>query len=548
LFSCKSVQLLIANSTKNYENPKFETDIIAKGSEVFPFQEMDEKGKDYFYERKPFQGGKNLAEFIQEDEPHTAYLLIKNDTIIHEYYPDGYDKNNLRQTFSISKAMLSALVGILVEEDVLRIEDSIVNYFPELKDEKGHWKELTVEHLLNMRSGTKFLENEFKIPYYGILRLVTIRNSKKYGFKANFERAPGQKSMYNSLDAHLLGLIVEEATQKSLSDLLGERIWSKIGMESDAAWALDSKKHKNTKGYCCIEARVRDVARFGLLLVNEGKYKDQQIIPKKWFEKTFNEFNNDWCYQNYWRSKLKHPKNIYKEVKIAEPNYQKDPNGAVMDTIIAKQKSLNCGAPYFIPGLFGQYLILYPEDNIVCVRLGTSFTDKVFNNLSVIRDRLLSYRSILNSDHNDCKETIDVNQYLGLYLNNEKLEMPIYYRLLETNGSYLWYNKEVRRTGPFAILRKNKDCEIYGINFNLQEFSFSEKRIEVKTTVKRTGAESKSIYQKVECECQDEFKEGQSYEFGAQVKYKDDCYVFNHYDPNEYEIPGSDQGYWIECD
>lgn len=387
IYSCRSVQLWRAHVTKDFSIPKFQKDTVARGTDVFHFHELDSVRSNYLFEQKHFDK-QNLAEFIQKDDLHTAYLLIKNDTIIYEYYPEEFKADDLRQTFSISKVMLSALVGILEAEGVMSLDDSIVKYFPELTGEEGYWKDLTIGHLLNMQSGIAFQENEFSIPYYGILRLVEINDSKRYGLKATFDEKPGTSSSYRSIDSHLLGLIVETATSRSLSELLEEKIWSKIGSESDALWAIDSRKYGNTKGYCCIEARVRDVARFGNLFLNQGKYKDQQIIPSKWVEETFDTFNKDWCYQNYWWSTKKWPLEIYKDVETLVPNYIKDPDGNVMDTIIAKQKSRNCGAPYWVPGLYGQYLILFPEDDIICVRLGTSFSGRTLSNLKEIKSYL----------------------------------------------------------------------------------------------------------------------------------------------------------------
>ena len=78
----------------------------------------------------------------------------------------------------------------------------------------------------------------------------------------------------------MLGLVVSRAVHMPLADYLATRIWQKLGAESDAAWAIDPTGQE--VAYCCFIATLRDWARLGLMLANDGAWNGQQIVPRQW--------------------------------------------------------------------------------------------------------------------------------------------------------------------------------------------------------------------------------------------------------------------------
>ena len=77
--------------------------------------------------------------------------------------------------------------------------------------------------------------------------------------------------------------MLEQATGKTISDYMEEKIWSKIGPESNALWSLD-RKDGDEKGFCCFYATSRDFAKIGQLILNNGKWEGQQLIPTKFLK------------------------------------------------------------------------------------------------------------------------------------------------------------------------------------------------------------------------------------------------------------------------
>ena len=90
----------------------------------------------------------------------------------------------------------------------------------------------------------------------------------------------GTRFRYASGDSQVLGLVLRDAVQQPLADYLSEKIWRPMGAEADATWLLDKAGYET--GYCCINATLRDCARFGMLLANYGAIDGKQIIPAEW--------------------------------------------------------------------------------------------------------------------------------------------------------------------------------------------------------------------------------------------------------------------------
>jgi CubicO group peptidase (beta-lactamase class C family) len=90
----------------------------------------------------------------------------------------------------------------------------------------------------------------------------------------------GTRWRYSSADSQVLGLVLSAALKQPLAEYLSDRIWRPMGAEAHATWLLDKAGHE--LGYCCINAVLRDYARFGMLLANYGALDGRQIIPAGW--------------------------------------------------------------------------------------------------------------------------------------------------------------------------------------------------------------------------------------------------------------------------
>lgn len=272
-----------------------------------------------------------------EDSETVAFLIIRNDTILYENYFHNFSEDAIFSSFSVSKSYVSALTGIAVEEGYIKsVNQSITEFIPELLDSDPRFSEITLEHLLNMRSGIKFKEG-YSTPFSDMAKYYYGTNLKKYIRKLKISQPPDQVYDYISVNSLLLGVAVERATGVSLAKYLEQKIWIPLGMEYDATWNFDSQKGKQIKAFCCINARVVDMAKFGKLYLDNGNWNGQQIVPRNWIETTMKPNSS-------FRDSQGYPYSYLWRVKD---------DGA-----------------FFAKGILGQYIYVYPEKNVIIVRMG----------------------------------------------------------------------------------------------------------------------------------------------------------------------------------
>jgi CubicO group peptidase (beta-lactamase class C family) len=224
-----------------------------------------------------------LDEFL-DTQRNTGLLVLKGDTVLAERYQYGKTAQHRFASASVAKTVLGMLVGIaLHEKKIASLEDRVVQYLPALK---GHpYAEVSIRQLLTMSSGIAFSEN-WKTRDDG-LKLIdnTIWQKTEGGIDAIREwrtrEAPaGTRFRYASSDSQVLGLVLREAVGMPLATYLSEKIWQPMGAEANATWLLDKAGYET--GYCCLNAVLRDYARFGMLLANHGALDGKQIIPAEW--------------------------------------------------------------------------------------------------------------------------------------------------------------------------------------------------------------------------------------------------------------------------
>jgi len=216
---------------------------------------------------------------------NTGLLVLKGDTVLAERYQYGRSAQHRFASASVAKTVLGMLVGIaLYEKKIASLDDKVEQYVPALK---GHpYGETSIRQLLTMSSGIQWRETWGNTRDEGI-RLVenTVRGKTEGGadtvLEFNRREAPaGSRFYYASGDSQVLGLVLRNAVGLPLATYLSDKIWQPMGAEANATWLLDKAGYET--GYCCINATLRDFARFGLLLANYGALNGRQIIPAEW--------------------------------------------------------------------------------------------------------------------------------------------------------------------------------------------------------------------------------------------------------------------------
>ena len=273
---------------------------------------------------------------VLQSTPTVAFLIIRNDSVLYENYFRNYKASSDVASFSMSKSYISALIGIAISEGFIKDENEpVTKYVPELKG-KYTWDKVTIHHLLQMNSGVKFSES-YKSPFSGAAAIYYGTNLRHQMTKLKTHREPGLGFEYKSINTQLLGLILERATRKTISENLEQKIWQPLGMEYDASWSLDKRKNGIEKAFCCINATARDYAHFGRLYLNGGNWNGKQIVPADWVKlstQAASETNYAWYYNHQWWQASK------------------------------------TDGDYSAVGYLGQYIYVYPKKNLIIIRLG----------------------------------------------------------------------------------------------------------------------------------------------------------------------------------
>ena len=247
---------------------------VAKGPDVRPLK------------RAPAETDFGQDAFLAHNR-NTGLLVLQGDTILTERYQYQRKISDRFASASMAKTVLAMLVGIAVSERKLFLEDQAGQYIPELRDHP--YGAITIRDLLTMSSGLKFDEGGENAGDPESDAALLIRNTVQLKGKGGPDvvrpytqrvRAPGEKFHYSSADSEVLGFVLRNAVGMPLADYLSQKIWQPMGAEADATWLVDNAGFET--GYCCLNAVLRDYARFGLLLANYGARDGKQIIPEQW--------------------------------------------------------------------------------------------------------------------------------------------------------------------------------------------------------------------------------------------------------------------------
>jgi len=264
-----------------YDYLKLPSRPLAASPVAFHFSgQPDEALVQGTFEANPKVG--NLEDFLTRTGTQ-AFIVIRNDAILYEKYFNGAQRDSSVVSFSTAKSFTSALIGIAIQEGAIQSEtDPITDYLPELAKRDARFQKITIHDLLGMASGIRFDEKRFMWHDEGNLtyRFTDLRSLALN--KTVIIEPPGQTFVYNDYNPILLGMIIERATGKPVTEYLQEKLWTPLGMEFGGTWTLDSESTRFELMSCCINAHAIDFAKFGRLYLNKGSWNGKQILPAAW--------------------------------------------------------------------------------------------------------------------------------------------------------------------------------------------------------------------------------------------------------------------------
>jgi CubicO group peptidase (beta-lactamase class C family) len=288
------------------------------------------------------------AEGERKDELH-SFVLMRHGKVAAQGWWAPYNPESPHMLYSLSKSFTSTAIGLAQAEGLISIDDPVISFFPDEKPENpsDNLRAMRIRDLLKMNSG----HNDDATG-----RMQQDKESWVKGFLAlPVEHKPGTHFVYNSGATFMLSAIIQKVSGKTVLDYLTPRLFEPLGIEHPS-W--ESNMNGINMGGWGLKVRTQDIANFGQLYLQEGKGKDQQLIPAEWVKEatsyqTSNGSNplSDWeqgyGYQ-FWRCRH----NLYRG-----------------------------------DGAFGQYCIVMPEqDAVMAITSGTNDMQAI---MTLVWDHLL---------------------------------------------------------------------------------------------------------------------------------------------------------------
>ena len=217
--------------------------------------------------------------------PAHSFLVVRNGIIVLEAYFYPYQGREVHDVASVTKSFTSAAVGIAIEKGFIKgVDEKVLSIVPLVPSGSDRRKQsLTIRHLLTMTSGFE-CDTEG-----GEKALAAMRHSKDWAAFAlalPMRADPGSQFAYCSCNNHLLSSLVTAATGESLLQLAQKNLFQPIGIE-DVIWPPDP--NGLTHGWGDLHLHPRDMARFGLLYLHQGKWGDVQVLPETWVRQSSSE-------------------------------------------------------------------------------------------------------------------------------------------------------------------------------------------------------------------------------------------------------------------
>lgn len=353
----RSIKYLIPDTG---DSAKFENVTIQKSATPFYFKNN--------YPNKAYEKLKLHLDTSLKNTKTNVFLVIKNDSIIYQYLSEDKALTTKQPSFSVAKSFVGTLVGIAIDNgEIKSTSELVIKYLPELAKNDKRFSRLTIQHVLDMRSGFNFSERSFN-PFSKIVRSYYGADLKKMVGKLKMKNEPGKVFEYQSINTQVLAFILERAVGKSIQVQMQERLWQPIGAESNALWSMDDDG--NIKAFCCLNATALDFAKIGRLYLNGGNWEGKQVVSKKWVDITTNPDsltklrykNQFWATRDFkfFKDSVSAVNSLGKE-GLDYP-IERNPDGRYF---YAKKVY-----DYKAQGMFHQSVYVNPQNKVIIVRLG----------------------------------------------------------------------------------------------------------------------------------------------------------------------------------
>lgn len=286
-----------------------------------------------------------------------AFVVVRDGVVVHEWYGQGHDPSTPTMLFSVTKSIVSVLVGAAIDDGLIAsVHDPVTAYIPELAG--AGFDEVSVRDLLTMDTASTYVENDN--PFGVHVRFNYTPDLEDAILGLTRRNRPDEQFTYRSGDSAMLGLVLARSLgDRSVSSYLQERLVDALGMEHGGMWSID-RDDGLERTWCCLAMTARDLARVGQLALDRGQWDEIRVVSAEWFDASL--------------------------TRAYEPERWPDDYAASPLASYGYQWWLTDKGAAVALGKDGQYLHVDPEHRTVIVRLGAAQGDhswlEVFDQIS----------------------------------------------------------------------------------------------------------------------------------------------------------------------
>lgn len=340
----------------------------------------------------------------RSEETHSeAVIIYKDDQLVAEKYFGIGKADKKIESMSCTKSIVGLAVACMLTDQLIQSLDTpVADYYPEWR--QGQKRLITIRHLVHMTSG---MQNE---PNASV-EIYPSNDFVQLALAAELSKKPGESWEYNNKSLNLMAGVIQKITGKRMDEYIGERLFKPLQI-TDYSWTLDNKGNPHVMSGCQI--KPDDLVKLGILLLNRGKYNNDQIIAEEHIDEVvrpsaqYKGYGMLW-WLDYEKSisivddeivnelrKAKAPKELIKKVVKMKGTYQSNDeylaklqsvfgskpyeyiNQYLISGLRLRKRQYSGSVTYRADGYLGNYIIVDPKQRVVAIRMISheSFKDK----------------------------------------------------------------------------------------------------------------------------------------------------------------------------
>ena len=294
-----------------------------------------------------------------------SLIIIQDDQVIVEKYFNGWTRHILHPIYSATKSVVSALIGIAIDQGVIEnVDINILTFFPEYENLENYderKERITLQHLLSNTAG--FLWDEFSTPYFDsrgnynpqniAVQCLLSDDPLRFLLDLPMSAEPGTEFVYNSGCSNMIAAILTKATGQTPPEFAKDNLFNPLGITE---WQWKTQSNGIIDNATSFYIHPANFAMFAHMFLKNGKTQGEQIISENWVQE----------------STSKHAQTVVDDVNW-ECGYQW---WHMSDTGLASTNGM-----YYASGVYGQMAFIIPNLDLVVVTTagtGESYMDKAF--------------------------------------------------------------------------------------------------------------------------------------------------------------------------